>query len=533
MATILDTREMALSDIASSSSLTETSPGIIPQLSKEMNLSERETTSSHSTILESAKLQRPHPLLYMPPLDTPPKQSRDLSDLYPGVHDLLRTIPFKMAKCSKQAPPLLLLPTTDDNVPYKPILAPPTLRSPVPLYLMAHSEHIGKPFQPPYNKASPTNLQAPFTTVQAPPTFNQALSSGMPHQLQEWVELVLPNIPVRPFVPKLCPTHHHDNRKKLPLLQINDEISHMKQQGFPLLWLPQEQASTIGNNKKFKKKKKEQKITFQNVFPSPSPPHLMSSDSSITTEQQSHLPINEDHTSLSLPCNKPLPSPSPPLSPSNSLLPPSSPNNKPLPSKSPSPLPSNRSFPSPPLSPGNKPLPPHQQLSLRRMEMKSLYVENNSPTNSPPTQSIHTTPTHSSPLPTHSSPPPTHSVAIQVNVNDDSTIAPHPVDDRLTDINQSKVTQIINSDIDDTNENEQVITLIEQPSPSPPPSPFTGQGSVMRQFLQLERQLALLEHTAQDMRDDFITSRRVSTYITCSIYMYNIFVCNCVHCTVY
>lgn len=502
-----DGSQMVLSDLLSSS-LT----GEMPQMVREgegMSTSEGFTFSSSSTLKNGGIPQlislphnnqtQQHQLLSLPPNninDSSPGVPRQLSDMYPGVDALFRKISherinnnnnFKntlisgeVPKTDERPPPLLKLANDKDTPQYQPFLAPPVIKS-----------------------------------VIAPPTFlTTCLSSSKPPNnpkvprpinYKEWVELVLPNIPTRPFVPKLLPPPS----VAPPLLKLDDPLSKMRANGFKLLTLPSDRPNMQHVHVRKSRQQKRQ-LRFK------SPDHTVT-----TTTKATPTKITSSSDEI-------------PSSPESSL------SNKPRPSS-----PNNEQAPPKEISqtlPSNKPRPQDTRLTKNQLTLSAIKHVNISTSEEEEEEQLlvssgtlspsHHSPTPRSGTPPHSpsprSPPPCSpspprspsrrspslspppitrqipslksSIAIQVNINE-----PHSPNDgpRL-------YTDVI--DIEEEEEEEEVLMVTDRVARTPPiPRRHYGNrpDDVMKQFELLEKQLSLLEANAEDIRDDFMTSRRV------------------------
>ena len=121
---------------------------------------------------------------------------------------------------------------------------------------------------------------------------------------------------------------------------------------------------------------------------------------------------------------------------------------------------------------------------------------------------------------------------------------PRPPDEKSGRRLYTEVVDI--EDKDEEEAEEEVVMVTDNVAGTPPVVPRrhgdgprcqgNGPFDAMRQFELLEKQLSLLEHNAEDMRDDFKTSRRVrereremymymyiayfyDCYFTCTIYL--------------
>ena len=507
-----DGSQMVLSDLLSSS-LT----GEMPQMMGEgegMSTSEGFTFSSSSTLKDGGTPDSfslrdnptQHQLLSLPPNDPSLGVPHQLSDVYPGVDALFCkisqerinskntcTCTFEVPKNDKRPPPLLKLVDNKSSLQYQPFLAPPVIKSVVvpPTFLTTHPS------------SKPPDAKVPH-----------------PLNYKEWVVLVLPSIPTRPFVPKLLPPPS----VAPPLLKLDDPLSKMRANGFKLLTLPPDhpnmqhvhvhksrsQATPTNRQRKRQIRFKSPDVTMDTVTMT-----TKATSTRITSSSSDEAPSSLG-SSLS---NKPHP-----MSPSNE-------KNK---ENSPQALPSNKPHPQ-------DTRPTKNQLTLSAIKHVNISttsstsqeeeeIEQLSGTHSPshhsPMSPRSGTPPRSpspprsgmpprSPSPRSSShlssslsPPPTRcspslktSVAIQVDIND----KPHPPSNgpRL-------YTDVI--DIEEEEEEEEVVMVTDQVTGTPPiPRRHYGNrpDDVMKQFEMLEKQLSLLEANAEDIRDEFITSRRV------------------------
>ena len=566
-----DGSELALSDLLSSSVSLQT--GEIPLLKgggEGMSTSEGDVTITPFPLTPQGIETGPsRPLLLLPEegkKDTTEGVPRQLSDLYPGVDALFQNIgegvnnrigngkpnervknkivgnrSQKKINGDNNSPPLLKLQNNIDQRNYfpcyRPFLVPPTISSTVapPIFLTAR-------------------LPSPVCPLKPTPT------SNVPRPLtrKEWVELVLPSIPTRPFVPKLLPPP----LLAPPLLRLDDPLSRMRTEGFKLLTLPVEDPDWPRARRSRKKatpttlatgRQRKRRIRFK------SPPTVAMDTVPVVTKyhRKEKLESSSDETPSS-----------PVASLSNKPRPPS-PSNEPHPTVTSSDNFRNqmesRSLPS------NKPLPPkdprsalglssiqHVNISTTSISNEDddeLFIPLKSPSLSPsPSHVSHTSPTHSvtplrspsspshkspsrvSPLSSHRSPslsPPlvTTSVAIQVDINE-----PRPPSEKSGRRLYTEVVDI--EDKDEEEVEEEVVVVTNNVARTPPVVPRrhddgprcqgNGPFDAMRQFELLEKQLSLLEHNAEDMRDDFKTSRRVrererhvhvhyDCYFTCTI----------------
>ncbi|XP_019858000.1 PREDICTED: proteoglycan 4-like [Amphimedon queenslandica] len=529
-----DGSQMVLSDLLSSS-LT----GEMPQMMREgegMSTSEGFTFSSSSTLKKGEIPQtfslpdnnpdpsQQHQLLSLPPNINDPSRGvpRQLSDLYPGVDALFHKISEQrinnnnnnlkntfisggVPKTDERPSPLLKLVSDKNSPQYQPFLAPPVIKSVI---------------------APPTFLTTCIPSSKPP---NNA-KVPRPINYKEWVELVLPNIPTRPFVPKLLPP----SAVAPPLLKLEDPLSKMRANGFKLLTLP----SDVPNMQHVHVRKSRSRVTptsrqkRQIRFKSP--------DHTVTTATKA-MPIRITSSSdeiLSSPdsslSNKPRPS---------------SPNNEQLA------LPKEI---SPQTLPSNKPRPQDTRLTKNQLTLSAIkhvnistssYSEEeekeekllvsshtHSPSHHSPTSPCSGTPPRSpspcsgtpprppsprSPSPPRSpshrspslSPPPTKrvpslktSVAVQVDINDKS---------HLPNDGQRLYTDVI--DIEEEEDVEEEVFMVTDRVTRTPPIPRHHYGNrpddVMKQFELLEKQLSLLEANAEDIKDDFMTSRRILSTI--------------------
>ena len=247
--------ELALSDLDTN---TQLSSGQIPGLSFGLSLTDSttinnngtHTTLSHTLTQRSVKTHLP--LLNLVSFPVPHGneaivhlpcdngRSLKLSDAFPGVNAVLN----KMVEISTQdtitthktdsnnkkmdhtkrtkAPPLLMITNENENetIPHQSIFfAPPPIPLPV------------------------TSLIGPSLSLIAP-----SLTSHTQHQY----EFTLPNIPLKPFVPKLIPPSMLSDCSSWavpvpapPLFVINDPVSRMRRDGFQLLKLPNQREKRL------------------------------------------------------------------------------------------------------------------------------------------------------------------------------------------------------------------------------------------------------------------------------------------------
>ena len=539
-----DGSELALSDLLSSSISLQT--GEIPLLKEGgegMSTSEGDVTiTSFPLTPQGIETEPSRPLLLLPEegkKDTTTGVPRQLSDLYLGVDALFQNIgegvnnrigngkpnervknkivgnrSQKKINDDNNFPPLLKLQNNVDQRNYfpcyRPFLVPPTISSMVapPIFLTAR-------------------LPSPVCPLKPTPT------SNVPRPLtrREWVEFVLPSIPTRPFVPKLLPPP----LLAPPLLRLDDPLSRMRTEGFKLLTLPVEDPDWPCARRSRKKvtpttlatgRQRKRRIRFK------SPPTVAMDTVPIVTKnhRKEKLESSSDETPSS-----------PVASLSNKPRPPS-PSNEPHPTVTSSDKIRNQTESR--ALPSNKPLPPkdprsalslssiqHVNISTTSISNEDddeLFIPFKSPSRSPspshvshtsPTRSItprspsspsHKSPSRVSPPPSHRSPSPspplvTTSVAIQVDINE-----PRPPDEKSGRRLYTEVVDI--EDKDEEEAEEEVVVVTDNVAGTPPVLPRrqgNGPFNAMRQFELLEKQLSLLEHNAEDMRDDFKTSRRV------------------------
>ena len=248
--------ELALSDLDTN---TQLSSGQIPDLSFGLSLTDS-TTINNNTALSHTLTQRSvktHlPLLNLVSFPVPHGNeaivhlpcdnghSLKLSDAFPGVNAVLN----KMVETSTQdtiishdtdsnnrrmdhtkqakAPPLLMITNNifenqNENIPHQPIFfAPPPIPHCPMTSLIGHSPSLNTP----------------------------SLTSHTQHQY----EFILPNIPLKPFVPKLIPPSMLSDCLSRtapvpapPLFVINDPVSRMRRDGFQLLKLPDQQEKRL------------------------------------------------------------------------------------------------------------------------------------------------------------------------------------------------------------------------------------------------------------------------------------------------
>lgn len=536
-----DGSELALSDLLSSSVSLQT--GEIPLLKgggEGMSTSEGDVTITPFPLTpQGIETEPSRPLLLLPEegkKDTIAGVPRQLSDLYPGVDALFQNVGEgvnnrigngkpnervknkivsnrlqKKTNGDKNFPPLLKLQNNVDQrnyfPHYQPFLVPPTISSTVapPIFLTAR-------------------LPSPICPLKPAPT------SNVPRPLtrREWVELVLPSIPTRPFVPKLL----SPPLLAPPLLRLDDPLSRMRSEGFKLLTLPVEDPDWPGARRSRKKatptmlatgRQRKRQIRFK------SPPTVAMDTVPVVTKN--HHKEKFESSSDETPS-----SPVASLSNKPHLL---SPSNEPYPTVTSSDNFRNQTESR--LLPSNKPLPPkdprsalglssiqHVNISTTSISNEDddeLFIPFKSPSHSPshashtsptrsvtrsPSSSSHKSPSRVSPLPSHRSPSPspplvTTSVAIQVDINE-----PRPPDKKSGRRLYTEVVDI--EDKDEEEAEEEVVVVTDNVAGTPPVLPRrqgNGPFAAMRQFELLEKQLSLLEHNAEDMRDDFKTSRRV------------------------
>lgn len=439
--------ELVLSDLATSHG--QFSPGLIPG---DMGTSLSISDSLPPSRLVTGGKPRPQdvPLLCLPPEESSRGEAteavRVLSDLYPGVDNFLCDFPsiFGQSKTrSRRAPPLLKV--TDPSV-MGPSIAPPIFQVPK---FYAHSKPRGVP-------------------------------QLRPQMTNERAEFVLPNIPVKPFIPLLIPPDCvAPPTYPLPLLRLDDPLSRMKREGFRLLHMPclpnrapptvckptQVQLTFYKPNHSRRKKKK------QNGRPSKSPTNCGKS-----------APPTED-------------TPTPPATSDVSV------------EATPQAIHSTR----------RDIVPTSDPIHIEPTE--SLKSHSPSHSKSSPPHSI--SPSQLSPSPSPSLPP-TNSIAIQVDIPSSTPVTEtellslsevvatdyHYTETRGGGHNYIAVSDIESEDDEKSDTHKSCIYPSPPRSPSPlSPPPIHNHG--MNRFQRIEEQLLVLEQTAENMRDDLVSSKRV------------------------
>ena len=251
--------ELALSDLDTN---TQLSSGQIPDLSFGLSLTDSTTINNNGThtalshTLTQRSVKTHLPLLNLVSFPVPHGneaivhlpcdngRSLKLSDAFPGVNAVLN----KMVETSTQdtiishdtdsnnrrmdhtkqakAPPLLMITNNvfenqNENIPHQPIFfAPPPIPHCPMTSLIGHSPSLNTP----------------------------SLTSHTQHQY----EFILPNIPLKPFVPKLIPPSMLSDCLSRavpvpapPLFVINDPVSRMRRDGFQLLKLHDQQEKRL------------------------------------------------------------------------------------------------------------------------------------------------------------------------------------------------------------------------------------------------------------------------------------------------
>ena len=507
--------ELELSDLLSAKSSSHSSPGLLP------NMSSSNGMSLTTTDVPDEGGVKPRPF-NMPLLNLPEHSSKEtpiscLSDLYPGVHNFLRNFPAAATNQSiadNKSPPLLN-PSHPDHTQlsfFTPPIHPPTQKFPL-LFVQFDSmqDNVPHPHKPSHKEA----------------------------------EFVLPNVPVKPFVPRLLPLEcvGGSSPGPLPMLQLDDPLTCMKREGtFQLLKMPRPldyniQFPPMPVNKKpaqvnltlyrpnysrrRSRRKPKQKSSPIIIKTNMSPPTLdtptpleTSSDVSLKNtptisrhNDQHHANLMDD--TLTTPTNGR-------ESPSHKS--PSSHRSQSLSHNSP---PSHRSQ-----SPSHKSPPSHRSQSPSHKSPPSHCSQ--SPSQKSPPSHCSQSPSHRSQSPSHKSQSPSPSqasIAIQVDmtahtVSDNNAILLSDIaaKDFITDQSETGHQYIAVSDIESENEvrNEIVIeprfAYLPPLSPSPvssPPLPLHSLSPHMKRFQDLEEQLLVLEQTAENMKEDLVTSKRV------------------------
>ena len=470
--------ELELSDLLSAKSSSHSSPGLLP------NMSSSNGMSLTTTDVPDEGGVKPRPF-NMPLLNLPEHSSKEtpiscLSDLYPGVHNFLRNFPAvstNQSIANNKSPPLL---------------------NP------SHPDHTQLSFfTPPIH--SPTQ-KFPLLFVQF-----DSMQDNVPHPHKpshKEAEFVLPNVPVKPFVPRLLPLEcvGGSSPGPLPMLQLDDPLTRMKREGtFQLLKMPHP-------------------LDYNVQFP-PMPVNKKPAQVNLTI----YRPNYSRRRSRRKPKQK-----SPPIIIKNNMSPPTLDTPTPLETSS------DVSLKNTPTischndqhhanlmddtltTPTNgRESPSHKSPSSHRSQSPSQK--------SPPSHcSQSQSPSHRSQSPSHKSQSPSPSqasIAIQVDmtahaVSDNNAILLSDIaaKDFITDQSETGHQYIAVSDIESENEvrNEIVIEprfAYSPPlSPSPvssPPLPLHSLSPHMKRFQDLEEQLLVLEQTAENMKEDLVTSKRV------------------------
>ena len=531
--------ELVLSDLAvSSSSPTpishrSTSPGLLLSLSLGLSQTDQTTSISIQGLSQEEPVNKDethliHPLLYLPEIPTHQMRNNPLtvqsipntlSVTYPGVDTFLRNFPdHKTSNTGEvKAPPLLTLDSTinkQDNKTlnsYHSIFIPPPNPSPQMPFL-----YIPPP--QPHSHGSipiPSYVNDTHKLVSHPP------------QINDWEEFTLPNVPIKPFVPQLV---RPPPFKSLPLLTLNDPLSHMKREGFHLLHLPHDTkipslpisttcntSMTLSKAAAVSKKRRERarkQVAFQSCRQASSPQTsaLVTPPTNQTIQITSEVatPTNLDIT----------------LVPHKTVTSHTSDNISD----------NDLSMPHPP-SPTIQ-----QQSSIEGTESKLSHIIANDSHQSPSPQS----PSPRSPSPS------TTSIAVQVDLSSSKLhcheIKSAEVQTDLPDTFQSpdepfnlvdplqktcEVENIVESkksnvlhyitvsdveEVEDDNDSKEDLTEEEKivfplrRTESKSTSPVLLQSSrqdVLKRFLSIEEQLLSLEQTAENMKDQFTNSRKV------------------------
>lgn len=127
-----------------------------------------------------------------------------------------------------QQPPLLHPPTEGDTLPgMVPVVMPQKNQSNTPM-----------PQQRMTAKAS--DLLQPFPLLTLPPHPPPPSHPHLLHTAPPPPDYTLPQVPIRPFVPRLIPPHLLQNQQQssLPLLRLDDPLTKMREAGLKLLQLP-------------------------------------------------------------------------------------------------------------------------------------------------------------------------------------------------------------------------------------------------------------------------------------------------------
>ena len=546
--------ELVLSDLAvSSSSATPishrtTSPGLLLSLSSGLSQTDQTTPISIQGLSQKEPANKDdthliHPLLYLP--EIPPHQTRDnsltvqsipktLSVAYPGVDTFLRNFP-----CHKtfntgevKAPPFLTLDSTIDKQdnktlnPHHSIFILPPNPSPQMPYL-----HI-----PPPQPRSQGSIPTPSTShVNHTHKF-----VSHPPQINDWEEFTLPNVPIKPFVPQLVPPPLF---KSLPLLTLNDPLSHMRREGFQLLHLPRDTQipslpiSTTCNTSmtsskpavisKKRRERTKRKVAFQPCRQpsSPGTSGLVTPPTNQTIQITSEVatPTNLDITLV--PHKTVTPHTSDNISPNNLSL-----------SHQPSPI-------------------IQHQSSIERTEAKlSDVTAKNSQQSSSQKSLSPQSPSQRSPSPhspsKRSPSPSTTSIAVQVDLSQ-SELHFHEIkstevqtdlantfqspDEPLNSVDplqktceadsavQNKMSSVLHyitvsdeEEIEDDNinkedltEEENIVFPLRRTESNSSVLLQNSRQDVLKRFLGIEKQLLSLEQTAENMKDQFANSRKV------------------------